>query len=55
MSSALPVEVPATVMSPARMPRVAEVEITSVTIGPGASNSTMVMARNPANRCQFMV
>ena len=54
ISSALPVEVPATVMRPARRPRVAEVEITSVTIGPGAASSTRVRARNPANRCQFM-
>lgn len=53
-SSALPLEVPATVMSAARMPRVAPVEITSVTIGPGITTSTIVISRNPANSGQFM-
>ncbi len=53
-STALPVEVPATVTSAARTPRVAPVEITSVTIGPGARISTSVIKRKPANNCQFM-
>ncbi len=53
-NTALPAEVPATVTSAARTPRVAPVEITSMTIGPGVRSRRMVMARKPKNRCQFI-
>src|SRR5690242_19049793 len=41
-------------MSAARVPWLAPVAITSVTIGPGVTTSTMVMAMKVANSCQFM-
>jgi hypothetical protein len=50
----LPVEVPATVTSPARSPLLALVVMTSVTIGPGIRTRTMVMSRNAVNKCQFI-
>jgi hypothetical protein len=52
--TALPLEVPATVTSPARRPLLALVAMTRVTIGPGTRISTVVMSRNAVNRCQFI-
>ena len=51
---ALPTVLPATVISAARVPRVAPVEITSVTIGPGTMTSTKVMSRKTEKRLRFI-
>src|SRR5580704_16535028 len=52
--TAFPLDVQATVTNAARMPFVAPVEITRVTIGPGVRIRMTVIARNPANRDQFI-
>ena len=49
-SAALPSVVPITVISAARVPRVAPVAITSVTIGPGTITRTKVMRRKAEKR-----
>src|SRR6185312_3032699 len=51
---ALPRVVPATVVSAARTPRVAPVEMTSVTIGPGMTIRTIVMRRKAVKSWAFM-
>ena len=53
--NALPIVVPATVMSAARMPWLAPVAITSVTIGPGVTTRIMVISRKAANSSQFII
>ena len=47
-------DVPATVVKPARTPFVALVEMTRVTTGPGVRISITVIAKKPANKDQFM-
>lgn len=49
-NAALPSVVPITVISAARVPRVAPVAITSVTIGPGTTTRTKVMSRKAEKR-----
>src|SRR5262245_29882627 len=51
---ALPSVVPMTVMSAARMPWLAPVAMTSVTIGPGVITMIDVISRNAANSSQFI-
>jgi len=48
--TAVPSVVPITVISAARVPRVAAVAITNVTIGPGTITSTNVMRRKAEKR-----
>ena len=54
-STALPSVVPITVCKAARVPRVAAVAITSVTIGPGTMTRMPVISRKAEKRCQFIV
>lgn len=49
-SAAFPSVVPITVISAARVPRVAAVAITKVTIGPGTMTRTNVMSRKAEKR-----
>ena len=49
-SAALPIVVPITVISAARIPRVAPVAITRVTIGPGTMTRTNVISRKAEKR-----
>src|ERR1700733_236926 len=53
-NKALPRVVPATVVSAARTPRVAPVEMTRVTIGPGAMIRTIVIRRKAVKSSIFM-
>src|ERR1700722_20941156 len=53
-NNALPRVVPATVVSAARTPRVAPVEMTRVTIGPGAMIKTIVIRRKAVKSSIFM-
>src|SRR6202012_2348919 len=53
-NKALPKVVPATVVSAARTPRVAPVEMISVTIGPGAMIRTTVIRRKTVKSSIFM-
>ena len=51
---ALPSVVPATVVRAARIPWLAPVAITRVTIGPGVMTRTAVISRKAVNSSQFM-
>jgi len=52
--TAVPSVVPATTVSAARMPRLAPVAMTNVTIGPGTMIKTAVITKKAANSSQFM-